>query len=66
MIKVVHNSVGSGDWVEVWKDDEIIFQDSRITPNGLVDILNSLTSGLAVKVNITDEQFQDMSWKELV
>lgn len=66
MIKVVHNSAGSGDWVEVWNGDEIIHQSRNITPNDLVNILNTLTAGMAVKVNIRDEQFEDMSWKEWV
>jgi hypothetical protein len=66
MIKVVHNSAGSGDWVEVWNDDEIIHQGHNITANDLVDILNTLTANMAVKVNIKDEQFEDMSWKEYV
>ena len=66
MIKVVHNSAGSGDWVEVWNGDEIIHQSHNITPNDLVNILNTLTAGMAVKVNIRDEQFEDMSWKEWV
>jgi hypothetical protein len=66
MIKVVHNSAGSGDWVEVWNGDEIIHQSHNITPNDLVDILNTLTANMAIKINITDDQFEDMSWKELV
>jgi hypothetical protein len=66
MIKVVHNSAGSGDWVEVWNGDEIIHQSHTITPNDLVDILNTLTANMAIKINITDDQFEDMSWKELV
>ena len=67
MIKVVHNSAGKGDWVEVWNGDEIIHQSHNITPNDLVHILNILSNAVvAVKVNIRDEQFEDMSWKEWV
>ncbi len=60
MIKVIHNSVGSGDWVQVWNDDELIHENHTITPNDLVDILNSvITSGAAVKMNVTDEFWID-------
>ena len=59
MIKVVHNSAGSGDWVEVRNGDNILFQGHTITPNDLVDILNSFTDGMAVKINVTDEQMEE-------
>ena len=62
MIRVVHNSAGSGDWVQVWNDKVgescLIFEGHSITPNDLVDILNSFTDGLAVKYNVTDQDFE--------
>ncbi len=63
MIRVVHNSAGSGDWVQVWNDkvsgNELIHEGHTITPNDLVDILNNLiTEGFAVKHNVKDEDFE--------
>jgi hypothetical protein len=63
MIRVLHNSAGSGDWVQVWNDkggeSHLIHEGHSITPNDLVDILNSLiTDGFAVKHNVTDEDFE--------
>lgn len=56
MIKVIHNSQGSGDWVQVWNDDTLIHENHSISPNDLVDILNTLiTSGVAIKMNVNDE-----------
>ena len=62
MIKVIHNSAGSGDWVQVWNvkngEREALFEGHSITPNDLVDILNTITDGMAVKINVTDEDFE--------
>lgn len=62
MIRVIHNSAGSGDWVQVWNDKAgescLIFEGHTITPNDLVDILNTFTEGLAVKYNVADEDFE--------
>jgi hypothetical protein len=62
MIRVLHNSAGSGDWVQVWNDkvgeSMLIHEGHTITPNDLVDILNTITDGLAVKHNVTDEDFE--------
>jgi hypothetical protein len=62
MIRVLHNSAGSGDWVQVWNDKVgesiLIHEGHTITPNDLVDILNTITDGLAVKHNVTDEDFE--------
>jgi hypothetical protein len=55
MITVIHNSAGSGDWVVVKNGDDTLFEGHTITPNDLVDILNTFTKGLAVKVNVNDE-----------
>ena len=66
MIKIVHNSAGAGDWVEVHNDDDCIFQGHNITPNNLADILNSVTKGIAVKINCDDEQMEEGTWRELV
>jgi hypothetical protein len=66
MINVVHNNCGSGDWVEVWKGDDIIFQGSSITPNDLVDILNQFTNWtrMAQKINCDDKAMLEGSWRE--
>jgi thiamine phosphate synthase YjbQ (UPF0047 family) len=63
MIRVLHNSAGSGDWVQVWNDTPsesiLIHEGHSISPNDLVDILNNLiTEGFAVKHNVTDEDFE--------
>jgi len=62
MIRVIHNSAGSGDWVQVWNDkvgeSVLIFEGHSVTPNDLVDILNTITDGLAVKHNVSDEDFE--------
>jgi hypothetical protein len=66
MIQVVHNSNESGDWVEVWNGDTCLHQNHTITPNDLVDILNSITKGMAVKINCNDEHLEEGTWRELV
>lgn len=62
MIRVIHNSAGSGDWVQVWNDKVgescLIFEGHSITPNDLVDILNTFSEGFAVKHNVSDEDFE--------
>ena len=62
MIRVIHNSAGSGDWVQVWNDKasgaELIHEGHSIHPNDLVAILNSFSDGLAIKINCTDEDFE--------
>jgi hypothetical protein len=62
MIRVIHNSAGSGDWVQVWNDKAtesvLIHEGHTIHPNDLVNILNSFSDGLAVKYNVSDEDFE--------
>ena len=61
MIKVIHNSNGSGDWVQVRNEEVMLFEGHQITPNDLVDILNSLiTAGVAIKMNVTDEEMEEL------
>ena len=58
MIKVVTNSLGSGDWVTVVDTNtgETLFEGHRITPQDLVDILAFDDSIEATLVEVTDEQ----------
>lgn len=59
MIKVVTNSLGSGDWVVVRDTEtrEILFEGHRITPQDLVNIINLITfeeSQYTELVEVTD------------
>ena len=61
MIKVIHNSNGSCDWVQVRNEEVMLFEGHQITPNDLVDILNNLiTAGVAIKMNVTDEEMEEL------
>lgn len=61
MIKVVTNSMGSGDWVTVidTNSGETLFSGHRITPRDLVDILSFDDSISAELVEVTDEQMEE-------
>jgi hypothetical protein len=43
-IRVVTNSMESGDWVKVFYSNDLIFEGHRITPRDLVDIVNRFYS----------------------
>ncbi len=58
MIKVIHNSLESGDWVQVWDGDRLLYENHRIEPDDLVDILNSINAGTAIMKEVDDEYFQ--------
>lgn len=63
-LKVIANSLGSGDYVIVAVDGESIFEGHRVTPNDLFHIL-AQTNGLADHVEyteLTDEQMEN--WQE--
>lgn len=61
MIKVIHNSAGSGDWVTVRDTNtgETLFEGHRITPQDLVDILSFDGSTEAELIEVTDEQMEE-------
>lgn len=59
MIQVKHNSEGSGDWVQVWNGEELLFEGDRITPFDLVDLLNWLNPAAEAElVRVNDEAFE--------
>jgi uncharacterized protein (DUF433 family) len=62
MIKVVTNSLGSGDWVTVvdTNSGETLFEGHRITPQDLVSILTFDDSVGAELVEVTDKQMEEM------
>lgn len=61
MIKVVTNSMGSGDWVVVQGYcGEVLFEGHRAGPQDIVDILNSLLDCGAELVEVNDEQMEEV------
>jgi len=60
MIKVVTNSLGSGDWTTVLGHcGEVLFEGHKAGPQDIVDILNSLLDCGAALVEVTDEQMEE-------
>jgi hypothetical protein len=60
-IRVVTNSIESGDWVKVFYSTDLIFEGHRITPRDLVDIVNRFYSDDGAElVEVTDEQMEEM------
>ena len=61
MIKVITNSLGSGDWVTVvdTNSGETLFEGHRITPQDLVDILTFDDSVDAKLIEVNDEQLEE-------
>ena len=63
MIKVVTNSLGSGDWVTIKFGNEVLFEGHRIGPQDFVNIFNGLgdsgRSAVARLVEVTDEQMEE-------
>ena len=63
MIKVVTNSLGSGDWVIVQgKAGEVLFEGHRITPQDLVEILSHTVEAHVDLVEVSDEQMEEASF----
>ena len=57
MIKVFHNSMGSGDWIHIKEGDETIFEGHRVGVNDLVFLLERYSN---VKLfELTDEQMEE-------
>ena len=60
MIKVITNSLGSGDWVTVkGLADEVLFEGHRVSPQDLVNIIDQVTVQGAELVEVTDEQMEE-------
>jgi hypothetical protein len=57
MIKVITNNYGSGDWIIVKEDDEILFEGHRVSPLDLVFILQRFTK--ATILDLTDEEMEE-------
>lgn len=60
-IRIQYNNLESGDWVQVWRDDDgdpsvLLFEGHRIDPPDLVDILEELNIKAAIQ-EVDDEGF---------
>lgn len=59
MIKVVTNSLGSGDWITVQgHSNSQLFSGHRMTAQDVVDLLN-LVGVDATLVQVTDEEMEE-------
>ena len=59
MIKVVTNSLGSGDWITVLQGENILFEGHKIGPQDLVDIIDNITFESGQLIEVTDEQMEE-------
>jgi uncharacterized protein (DUF433 family) len=61
MIKVITNSLGSGDWITVRDTNtgETLFEGHRISARDLVEILSFDGSTEAKLVQVTDEEMEE-------
>lgn len=60
-IRVVTNSMESGDWVKVFYSNDLIFEGHSISPRDLVNIVNSFYSDDGAElVEVTDEQMEEI------
>ena len=59
MIKVITNSLGSGDWITVLQGENILFEGHKIGPQDLVDIIDSITFESGQLIEVTDEQMEE-------
>lgn len=60
MVQVIHNNLGSGDWVKVIKNHQVIFEGHRISPKDLAEMLHRHFS-IGVKYDeITDEEMEEI------
>lgn len=58
MIKVITNSLGSGDWITVKNGSETLFEGHRVTALELASIFEQLGHETDV-VNVTDEEMEE-------
>ena len=59
MIKVITNSLGSGDWITVRHGENILFEGHKISPQDLVDIIDNITFESGQLIEVTDEQMEE-------
>ena len=61
MIRVITNSMGSGDWIVVQDTEtgETLFEGHRISPLDLVNILSFNDAQSAELIEVTDEQIEE-------
>lgn len=60
MIKVVTNSMGSGDWITVLgHSGSIIFSGHRVGAHDLQEILNIVSRDGCELIEVTDEQMEE-------
>lgn len=60
MIKVVTNSMGSGDWITVLgNSNSILFSGHRIDAHALQEILNIVSSTGCELIEVNDEQMEE-------
>ena len=59
MIKVITNSLGSGDWITVLQGENILFEGHKISPQDLVGIIDSITFESGQLIEVTDEQMEE-------
>lgn len=57
MIKVFHNSMGSGDWVHIKEGDETIFEGHRLGVNDVVFLLQRYAN--VELFELTDEEIEE-------
>ena len=60
MIKIVTNSLGTGDWIIVLKDDVEIWSGHRIDSFDLVTILRSILPDTLIRMTeVTDQDIEE-------
>ena len=60
MIKIVTNSMGSGDWITVTgKAGETLFEGHGITARDLAEILSHTVDTHIDLIEVTDEQMEE-------
>lgn len=60
MIKVITNSLGSGDWITVLgHNDTEIFSGHRVGAHELQEIINIISSDGCELISVTDEEMEE-------
>ncbi len=61
MIKVITNSLGSGDWIVVQGlSGSTLFSGHRVNARDLQEILNIVSRSGCELIDVTDEQIEEM------
>lgn len=58
MIKIVTNSMGSGDWIYIKHDDGVVFEGHRLSVRDLQELLQLIGHQVEI-VEVTDEQMEE-------